>query len=215
MRRVLGATALAVTALLALAPVVGSAAQAAPAAVQAAPAAVPGDDIFYPNDQAPSAKPSSKPAAAAPAPAPAPASTDVAASSTSDREAALAQGDREAADMMGWMPSLYQGKWFMAGKEDVRRCIMDRESNFNYRAVGAGTYFGAYQMNRGLAVGATYTMAREVAKEMGPQAVAIVEALRKTPVNSWNRYWQDRAFWTIWHGGDGAGNWRGGGTNCF
>ena len=44
---------------------------------------------------------------------------------------------------------------------------------------------------------------------------ALVRALRKTTPNNWNRYWQDRAFWTIWRNGEGAGHWRGGGLNCF
>ena len=44
---------------------------------------------------------------------------------------------------------------------------------------------------------------------------AILEALRKIPASKWNRYWQDRAFWTVWRNGDGAGHWRGGGINCF
>jgi hypothetical protein len=131
------------------------------------------------------------------------------------RDLALARGNRSSRDLVGWQPSLYQGKWFVAEIEPIRKCIMDRESNFSYTAVGAGTYFGAYQMNRGLANGATVTMEDEVRKEMGPEGVAILKALRDIPPNRWNRYWQDRAFYTVWHGGDGKGNWRGGGLNCF
>ena len=198
MRRVLGATALAVTALLALTPAVSGAAVAAPAVA-------PADDIFYPEGQEPA--PTKAPAADAPA-------ADAGAASSDDREAALARGSRQAADLVGYLPSLYQGKWYMPSKESVRRCIMDRESNFNYRVVGAGTYFGAYQMNAGLARGATYTMEKEVAKEMGEEGVALVRALRKTTPNNWNRYWQDRAFWTIWRNGEGAGHWRGGAFSC-
>ena len=131
----------------------------------------------------------------------------------STRELDLARGSR-ANDLMGWQPSLYQGKWFMPGKEDVRKCIMDRESNFNYRADG-GAYDGAYQMSGDLSRGVTYAMAKEVKAEMGSDGLAILEALRKIPASKWNRYWQDRAFWTIWRNGDGAGHWRGGGINCF
>jgi hypothetical protein len=197
MRR-LGATALALVALLALTSAVAGTAEAT------TPTAVAADDIFYPNDQPPASDAGSD---AQPVPA--------GVGDAAGRELALARGDRQAADLLGYLPSLYQGKWFVPGKENVRRCIMDRESNFSYRAVGAGTYFGAYQMNAGLARGATYTMEREALKEMGPEGAAIVRALRKTTPNNWNRYWQDRAFWTIWHNGDGAGNWRGGGLNCF
>ncbi len=130
------------------------------------------------------------------------------------REAALARGNRAAADLVGYMPSLYQGKWYMPRKEAIRRCIVLRESHANYRVVGAGTYFGAYQMNRGLAISATYVMQKEVRREMGKKAAKIVRALRKTNPNNWNRYWQDRAFWTIWHHGAGAGHWGGGSHAC-
>ena len=201
MRRRLGASALALAALLAAVPLAAGAAGAATGA------AAPANDVFYPDDQQPedtAAEPPAGDAANAPT-----------ASSARDREAALMRGSRQAADTVGWMPSLYQGKWYMPAKEDVRRCIMDRESNFNYRVVGAGLYFGAYQMNRGLAVGATHMMEKEVAREFGAEGVAILKALRKTPPNTWNRYWQDRAFWTIWRNGDGAGHWRGGAHSCF
>jgi len=130
------------------------------------------------------------------------------------REAALARGNRAAADLVGYMPSLYQGKWYMPRKEGIRRCIVLRESHANYRVVGAGTYFGAYQMNRGLAISATYIMQKEVRREMGKRAAKLVRALRKTNPNNWNRYWQDRAFWTIWHHGAGAGHWGGGSHSC-
>jgi hypothetical protein len=36
-----------------------------------------------------------------------------------------------------------------------------------------------------------------------------------TPVVKWNRYWQDRAFWTIWRKGKGKSHWRGGAVKCF
>jgi hypothetical protein len=204
MRRRIAATALAAATLLTGVPLAAASAAQTPAAVSA-------DDIFYPGDAAP-ADPADDAANDQSTDAPA---GDAPISSRDDREAALMRGDRQAADTIGWMPSLYQGKWFMPAKEDIRRCIMDRESNFNYRAVGAGTYFGAYQMNRSLAVAATYTMQKEVAKELGAEGVAIVKALRGKNPNSWNRYWQDRAFWTIWANGNGKHHWSGGGLNCF
>jgi len=157
-----------------------------------------------------------KPAAKKPAAKPADTSTPPAATTApTSRAVALARGNRASRDLSGWRPSLYRGKWFRSEVESIRRCIMDRESNFSYTAVGAGTYFGAYQMNRGLAVGATRTMEAEVRKEMGAEGVKILRALRQTSPNHWNRYWQDRAFYTIWRNGAGMGNWRGGGLNCF
>lgn len=138
---------------------------------------------------------------------------------SSDREQielALARGDFKAADRHGLIVSLYQGKWFMPKREKVRRCIVKRESGANYRAVSAGgRYRGAYQMSRRLAVGASWMMQREVRKGLGAEAEKIVIALRKKPTQQWNRYWQDRAFWTIWRHGKGKSHWRGGAHGCM
>ena len=126
------------------------------------------------------------------------------------RELAYAVGIDVADDRRGVMDSLYRGEWFMPKREDVRKCIVDRESNGHYRAVSAGGDFrGAYQMSEALGIGATWMMQPEVKKEMGPRGVDIVQKLRKTPVQKWNRYWQDRAFWTIWGRGDGRSHWGG------
>ena len=115
-----------------------------------------------------------------------------------------ALGSAQSQDMRGYEPSLYRGKWFMPGREDIRRCIMDREANHNYRAVSAGgLYRGAYQMSRALAIGATHMMMKEVRREMGEPGEQMVKQLRKLPTQQWNRYWQDRAFWTIWRNGNG------------
>ena len=120
-----------------------------------------------------------------------------------------ALGSKKSKDMKGYEPSLYRGKWFMPKKEHRRRCIMDRESNNLYRAVSAGgKYRGAYQMNRALALGATHMMMKEVRKEMGKPGVRALKRLREIPTQQWNRYWQDRAFWTIWRKGKGAFHWR-------
>lgn len=138
---------------------------------------------------------------------------DPAQSSERDRELALLRGDREAGDMMGWRPSLYTGPWYMPGKEDKRRCILDRESNFNYRA-NNGTYFGAYQMSRALGVGATWMMQKEIREEFGKEGLVIVRALRELTPDKWNRYWQDRAFWTIWRHGKGKFHWGSDDAHC-
>lgn len=130
-------------------------------------------------------------------------------------ELSHALGSTDSQDMKGYEVSLYQGKWYMPKKEDRRRCIMDREANNNYRAVSAGgKYRGAYQMNRKLAIGATHMMLSEVRRELGDQAVQVLKQLRKIPTQQWNRYWQDRAFWTIWRKGKGAFHWRGGAWGC-
>jgi len=185
MRRRMTAMALATVALLTAGAGVAGAAHAV------APTRVANEDVVVPagDEQAPAAE------------------------TERDREAALARGSRQAADLMGFMPSLYQGKWFMPGREDVRRCIVLRESHANYRA-SSGTYHGAYQMSSALAVGATWMMQKEVRREMGEEGVTIVQALRKITPDNWNRYWQDRAFWTIWRNGEGAGHWGGGSRGC-
>ena len=199
MRRQLSASALAVVAVLTLVTAMSGSAQAQ------VPAAVSANDVFYPDDE----QPEPKPAEAKPADAP----DEAAPVDGEDREEALMRGSRQAADLLGYLPSLYQGKWYDPDVESVRRCIMDRESNFNYRAT-SGTYHGAYQMSAALGRGATWMMQKEVRKEMGEEGVAILRALRELTPNKWNRYWQDRAFFTIWRDGAGAGHWRGGAHSC-
>lgn len=130
-------------------------------------------------------------------------------------EMSHAFGSAQAQDMKGYERSLYQGKWYMPNKENIRRCIMDREANHNYRAVSAGgLYRGAYQMSRALAIGATHMMMKEVRREMGEPGELMLKQLRKIPTQQWNRYWQDRAFWTIWRNGNGKHHWRGGAWKC-
>ena len=188
MRRQIGAVALATAALLMTGTV---AAHGAVVSADPVPAVPSGPSVDSPGTDA--------------------AAIDAAQASASGRELAYIRGERESSDLSGYLPSLYLGKWFMPGKEDVRRCIIDRESHSNYRADN-GSYFGAYQMSRDLAVGATWMMQKEVRDEYGPAGVNIVQALRKVTPDKWNRYWQDRAFWTIWRNGEGADHW--GGARC-
>ena len=130
------------------------------------------------------------------------------------RETDLAMGHPLSNDRMGYELSLYQGKWYMPAREDVRKCIMERESHFNYRADN-GHYRGAYQMSGALARGALWMMKPEIKAEMGARGIAKLNELMHTPVVKWNRYWQDRAFWTIWRKGKGKSHWRGGAVKCF
>ena len=92
-------------------------------------------------------------------------------------ELKFARGEGKSKDTRGHMRSLYQGKWYMPKKEAVRKCIIDRESNFHYKAVSrGGIYRGAYQMNRALAIGVSlYTVdwkgirAKLLGRTPGPQ----------------------------------------------
>ena len=123
-------------------------------------------------------------------------------------ESIYAQGQGKATDKHGVAQSLYTGKWYSKKAERKRRCIVRKETGGNYNSVSSnGRYRGAYQMNRSLAVGATWMMQPEVKKEFGAQAAATVAKLRKVPTQKWNRYWQDRAFWTIWRNGHGRSHW--------
>ena len=134
-----------------------------------------------------------------------------------EREWGYAQGFGAARDTKGLMLSLYRGKWFVKKADDRRRCILKRESRADYKAVSVGgKYRGGYQMNRPLMEGAAWMMMKEVRKEMGSEGVAILKEFLKKKKKShlWNRYWQDRAFWTIWARGEGRGHWRSTAFKC-
>ena len=122
-------------------------------------------------------------------------------------ETVHAFGSRKSNDLMGYEPSLYQGKWHMPKREKLRKCISKAESRHHYRAGRGGFYRGAYQFSPALARGVTWMMQPEVRKEMGKDGVRLIKKLRKKPMNKWNRYWQDRAFWTIWAKGTGKKHW--------
>ena len=128
-------------------------------------------------------------------------------------ETAHAFGSPESRDLIGYEVSLYQGKWYMPNREKMRKCLSKIESHHHYKA--GGYYQGAYQFSRSLAQGVTWMMQPEVKKEMGDAGVDLVQELRKTPMNKWNRYWQDRAFWTIWNEGKGKNHWGAGKGRCF
>ncbi len=129
-------------------------------------------------------------------------------------ETAYAFGSPKSNDRIGYERSLYQGKWYMPNREDLRKCISKVESRHRYKA-GGGYYRGAYQFSKSLARGVTWMMQPEVKKEMDDAGVNLIKQLRKTPMNNWNRYWQDRAFWTIWANGQGKSHWRGASSRCF
>ena len=200
-----------------------SAALGSPAFGVGDPAPLLHGDTSKPTVTAPAQTPSAAPVPSV-VPSAAPTSTPTAAPSSTPAapvidelaqralEITYAKGESKATDMHGVQDSLYKGKWYRAADEDTRRCIVKRETGGNYTSVSAGgLYRGAYQMSRSLALGATWAMQSEVSKELGDDAAALVPALRDAPTQTWNRYWQDRAFWTIWHNGDGAGHWRGSG----
>lgn len=115
--------------------------------------------------------------------------------------------------------SLYQGPKFSARHERQRRCIRDRESSNEYRAVSrTGKYRGAYQFSPALKRGAAWMIQKQLRSTHGRTlAVQIGQQLRATPMNQWHIYWQDRAFWTIWDHGAGRFHWKAtvAGTECW
>ena len=115
----------------------------------------------------------------------------------------------KALDMRGIEPSLYRGKWYDPSAEGRRTCIIIRESHGNYRAANKeSSARGAYQfLDRSWRRGLVAMMLKEEIKTGGP-LVAQIKALRHIPINRWNRYFQDRAFWTAWRFGDGAHHWK-------
>ncbi|HSO05494.1 MAG TPA: hypothetical protein VLQ92_13495 [Candidatus Limnocylindrales bacterium] len=96
--------------------------------------------------------------------------------------------------MSGIRSSAYVGKYYSARYERTRKCIVRKESGGNYRiASRTGKYRGAYQFNAQLA--------RATAKKMGRRDLA------GKPINTWSRFDQDKAFWTVWNHGRGRGHW--------
>ena len=97
--------------------------------------------------------------------------------------------------MRGVHASAYVGRHYDRRHEATRRCIVRRESGGNYRISSpGGSYRGAYQFNAGLA--------RATASRIGRADLA------RKPFNTWSRFHQDKAFWTVWNHGRGRGHWR-------
>lgn len=121
-----------------------------------------------------------------------------------------------ASDLRGVQPSLYRGKFFDRRNEQTRRCIVQRESRGHYKAIGGGgdNYHGAYQFHdRNWRRGLVFMMLKE-SKQMNDGLQSEIRSLFDKPINRWNRYFQDRAFWTAYRFGAGASHWAGGRFAC-
>lgn len=103
----------------------------------------------------------------------------------------------QADDLHGYEKSLYRGKYYIAEQEDFRRCVMQRESRFSYRAAnGSSSARGAYQfLDNAWRDGLVWMMLKESKKTDDGLAIHI-KALFKSPIHKWDRYFQDRAFFT-------------------
>ena len=122
----------------------------------------------------------------------------VAVKAAADRAAAAGRAARSKTRPTSGAQPVQGSAWV----EQVRRCIVMRESSGQYGVVdSSGTWFGAYQF----AIGTSNVAARM----MGRYDLVGVTA------NRWTRADQDRAFYLIFAGGAGRGNWAGGRYACW
>jgi hypothetical protein len=121
-----------------------------------------------------------------------------------------------ALNMMGYRVSLYRGKWYSPRWENIRKCIMHRESRHNYRAANkSSSAKGAYQfLDSQWRDGLVWMMLKESKNNKDGLRDSIKE-LREQPIHVWSRYYQDRAFFTAWRNGAGKKHWALQGSRCF
>jgi hypothetical protein len=130
-------------------------------------------------------------------------------------EPAATRARKVSYSLRGVFKSAYVGTYYDSRFEKKRMCIVKRESNGYYTVVSGGGYYGAYQFNDGFRKGAASMMYKSLKKEVGASyALQLVSSLKKKKINRWSRYWQDRAFWTVFNHGRGAANWAGGRWTC-
>ena len=113
-----------------------------------------------------------------------------------------------AKDWKGYEPSLYTGQHYDSKWAGVRKCIQHRESRVNYRARSSiSTGSGAYQfLDSKWRISLTHMMIQE-SRATRDGLIEEIKALRSKPIDKWNRYYQDRAFFTAWDNGRGADHW--------
>ena len=104
---------------------------------------------------------------------------------------------KDAHDRSGYETSLYRGKYYYSDQETFRKCVMYRESRYGYTSTNSSSSAsGAYQfLDRQWRDGLVYMMIRE-SKRYGHGLEVELKSLFDMPINKWNRYFQDRAFFT-------------------
>ena len=113
----------------------------------------------------------------------------------------------------------YKGKYYRKHQESYQLCVLRRESNGHWFSTArANGYFGAFQMTKALARGASWMIQPELqaihGKEMGRR---IAQTLRVTEMHQWRPFYQAMAFYTIlnWRGDwSGKRHWAGGRFVC-
>lgn len=125
---------------------------------------------------------------------------------------------KQAKDKRGFEPSLYRGKWYSPKWKKIRACIMERESGGSYWAFNrSSTARGAYQFLDSQWRQSLVWMMIAESKQTGDGLIPTIKKLRKKPIHRWNRYFQDRAFYTALRHGKGLFHWNATvkGTGCF
>ena len=109
----------------------------------------------------------------------------------------------------------YTGYYYrISPDEDARKCIAWRESRNTTKAVSSGGHMGLYQMTAALGEGAAWMMRVDPVE---PITRAQRVWLQAHPITSWSRYWQDRAWYTVWNysgKASGAKHWFLSGSAC-
>lgn len=116
-----------------------------------------------------------------------------------------------ARDLVGYRTSAYQGKYFRAGLEQYRLCIVQREAGGRYRI--GGYYQGAYQFAPSWNSTIRAHLRPEMAAKYGQAGANAVDALAGKNIGEWNRFWQDAAFYSV-VAHSGTGPWAGGNWSC-
>jgi hypothetical protein len=104
---------------------------------------------------------------------------------------------KQAKDLKGYEKSLYRGKYYYKSQEAWRKCVMDRESNFRYKAKNrSSSASGAYQfLDNNWRDGLVWMMIKE-SKKTDDNLDPYLRDLFDVHITKWNRYFQDRAFFT-------------------
>lgn len=113
--------------------------------------------------------------------------------------------------------SAYQGRHYSQEWERTRRCIVKRESEGQYDVINpTGSYRGAYQVSKPMAIGMGWMIQKELAAEGVPADIAkeIGRTLRSLPANKWDRFYQDMGFWLVWDDANGKSHWANGRYRC-
>ena len=123
---------------------------------------------------------------------------------------------KDAKDMMGFEESLYKGRWYGSKWKNTRECIMHGESRFNYRSANkTSSARGAYQFLDNFWRDSLVWMMLEESKETNDGLSKNLKRLRDKPIHEWNRYYQDRAFFTAWRNGAGKKHWYQFNSSCM